>query len=378
MENQDMQTGTATIKVVGVGGGGGNVINRMIEAGLRGVEFIAVNTDKQALELSKANKKIQIGEKLTRGLGAGANPEIGKCSAEESKAEIAEALKGADMVFVTAGMGGGTGTGAAPIVAETSREMGILTVAVVTKPFPFEGKRRTTQAETGIDELKQCVDTLIVIPNEKLLQVVEKQTSIMDAFKMSDDVLRQSVQGVSDLITIPGLVNLDFADVKTIMLDAGIAHTGIGRASGDHRAQEAARQAIHSPLLETSIEGAGGVLINVTGGKDLGLLEINEAAELVQKSVDPEANIIFGAVIDENLKDEIVITVIATGFNKVNSYNNFNDLQLDTVVNDVLSKNMSSTSNDISSKSDYLSSNNDYKIDLDIPPFLRRNRNDNN
>lgn len=379
MENQEMQAGTATIKVVGVGGGGGNVVNRMIESGLRGVEFIAVNTDKQALELSKANKKIQIGEKLTRGLGAGANPEIGKCSAEESKAEIAEALKGADMVFVTAGMGGGTGTGAAPIVAETSREMGILTVAVVTKPFPFEGKRRTTQAEAGIDELKQCVDTLIVIPNEKLLQVVEKQTSIMDAFKMSDDVLRQSVQGVSDLITIPGLVNLDFADVKTIMLDAGIAHTGIGRASGEHRAQEAARQAIHSPLLETSIEGAGGVLINVTGGKDLGLLEINEAAELVQKSVDPEANIIFGAVIDENLKDEIVITVIATGFNKAGSYNNFIDLQLDPVVNDVLNKNISNSSNEItSSRSDYLSSNNDYKIDLDIPPFLRRNKNDNN
>ena len=379
MENQEMQAGTATIKVVGVGGGGGNVVNRMIESGLRGVEFVTVNTDKQALELSKANKKIQIGEKLTRGLGAGANPEIGKCSAEESKAEIAEALKRADMVFVTAGMGGGTGTGAAPIVAETSREMGILTVAVVTKPFPFEGKRRTTQAEAGIDELKQCVDTLIVIPNEKLLQVVEKQTSIMDAFKMSDDVLRQSVQGVSDLITIPGLVNLDFADVKTIMLDAGIAHTGIGRASGEHRAQEAARQAIHSPLLETSIEGAGGVLINVTGGKDLGLLEINEAAELVQKSVDPEANIIFGAVIDENLKDEIVITVIATGFNKASSYNNFNDLQLDTVVNDVLNKNISNSSNEItSSRSDYLSSNNDYKIDLDIPPFLRRNKNDNN
>lgn len=379
MENQEMQAGTATIKVVGVGGGGGNVINRMIEAGLRGVEFVTVNTDKQALELSKANKKIQIGEKLTRGLGAGANPEIGKCSAEESKAEIAEALKGADMVFVTAGMGGGTGTGAAPIVAETSREMGILTVAVVTKPFPFEGKRRTTQAEAGIDELKQCVDTLIVIPNEKLLQVVEKQTSIMDAFKMSDDVLRQSVQGVSDLITIPGLVNLDFADVKTIMLDAGIAHTGIGRASGEHRAQEAARQAIHSPLLETSIEGAGGVLINVTGGKDLGLLEINEAAELVQKSVDPEANIIFGAVIDENLKDEIVITVIATGFNKAGSYNNFIDLQLDTVVSDVLNKNISNSSNEITSnRSDYLSSNNDYKIDLDIPPFLRRNKNDNN
>ena len=383
MENQEMQAGTATIKVVGVGGGGGNVINRMIEAGLRGVEFITVNTDRQALGLSKANKKIQIGEKLTRGLGAGANPEIGKCSAEESKAEIAEALKGADMVFVTAGMGGGTGTGAAPIVAETSREMGILTVAVVTKPFPFEGKRRTSQAEAGIDELKQCVDTLIVIPNEKLLQVVEKQTCLQDAFDMSDNVLKQGVQGISDLITIPGLVNLDFADVKTIMLDAGIAHIGTGRASGENRAQEAARQAIHSPLLETSIEGAGGVLINVTGGRDLGLLEINEAAELVQKSVDPEANIIFGAVIDENLKDEIVITVIATGFNKSQAYTDFNNMQLDTVVNDVLNKNSikNNSTSTISSRNDYLSSNNDYKndykIDLDIPPFLRRNKNDN-
>lgn len=383
MENQEMQAGTATIKVVGVGGGGGNVINRMIEAGLRGVEFITVNTDRQALGLSKANKKIQIGEKLTRGLGAGANPEIGKCSAEESKAEIAEALKGADMVFVTAGMGGGTGTGAAPIVAETSREMGILTVAVVTKPFPFEGKRRTTQAEAGIDELKQCVDTLIVIPNEKLLQVVEKQTCLQDAFDMSDNVLKQGVQGISDLITIPGLVNLDFADVKTIMLDAGIAHIGTGRASGENRAQEAARQAIHSPLLETSIEGAGGVLINVTGGRDLGLLEINEAAELVQKSVDPEANIIFGAVIDENLKDEIVITVIATGFNKSQAYTDFNNMQLDTVVNDVLNQNSikNNSTSTIPSRNDYLSSNNDYKndykIDLDIPPFLRRNKNDN-
>lgn len=383
MENQEMQAGTATIKVVGVGGGGGNVINRMIEAGLRGVEFITVNTDRQALGLSKANKKIQIGEKLTRGLGAGANPEIGKCSAEESKAEIAEALKGADMVFVTAGMGGGTGTGAAPIVAETSREMGILTVAVVTKPFPFEGKRRTSQAEAGIEELKQCVDTLIVIPNEKLLQVVEKQTCLQDAFDMSDNVLKQGVQGISDLITIPGLVNLDFADVKTIMLDAGIAHIGTGRASGENRAQEAARQAIHSPLLETSIEGAGGVLINVTGGRDLGLLEINEAAELVQKSVDPEANIIFGAVIDENLKDEIVITVIATGFNKSQAYTDFNNMQLDTVVNDVLNQNSikNNSTSTIPSRNDYLSSNNDYKndykIDLDIPPFLRRNKNDN-
>lgn len=386
MEN-DLQAGVANIKVVGVGGGGNSVVNRMVDANIRGIEFIAINTDKQALGLSKASRKIQIGEKLTRGLGAGANPDIGKCSAEESKAEIAEALKGADMVFVTAGMGGGTGTGAAPVVAEVSKEMGILTVAVVTKPFPFEGKRRTLQAESGIEELKQSVDTLIVIPNEKLLQVVEKQTSIVEAFKMSDDVLRQGVQGISNLITIPGLVNLDFADVKTIMLNAGIAHIGIGRASGDHRAQEAARQAIHSPLLETSIEGAGGVLINVTGGRDLGLIEINEAAELVQKSVDPEANIIFGAVIDESLENEIVITVIATGFSKTP----FQDLQLDNIVGEALktanntleeksyndnsmNMGMNSNVNNTSTRSSVTSNINDYKIDLDIPPFLRRNR----
>ena len=398
MMEHDFQSGMANIKVVGVGGAGNNGVNRMVDAGLKNIEFIAVNTDKQALSLSKANKKIQIGEKLTRGLGAGANPEIGKCSAEESKSEIAEALKGADMVFVTAGMGGGTGTGAAPIVAEVSKEMGILTVAVVSKPFPFEGKRRMMQAESGIEELRQCVDTLIIIPNEKLLQVVEKQTSVTDAFIMSDDVLRQGVQGISDLITIPGLVNLDFADVKTIMMDAGIAHMGIGRASGDHRAQEAARQAIHSPLLETSIEGASGVLINVTGGRDLGLLEINEAAELVQKSVDQEANIIFGAVIDENLTNEIVITVMATGFTKTP----FQDLKLDTIVGEALNNavnnsnvmmgntqsiNMGTMNNFSSmntaplqtirttygSSSNLNSNNNDYR-DLDIPPFLRRNK----
>ena len=401
MENEN-QAGMATIKVVGVGGAGNNGVNRMVENGLKSVEFISINTDRQQLNVSKANKKIQIGEKLTRGLGAGANPEVGKCSAEESKSEIAEALKGADMVFVTAGMGGGTGTGAAPIVAEVSKEMGILTVGVVTKPFPFEGKRRMMQAEAGIEELRQNVDTLIIIPNEKLLQVVEKQTSIMDAFKMSDDVLRQGVQGISDLITIPGLVNLDFADVKTIMLDAGVAHIGIGRASGEHRAQEAARQAIHSPLLETSIEGAGGVLLNVTGGKDLCLLEISEAADLVQKSVDADANIIFGAVIDEKLENEIVITVIATGFTKTA----FQDLKLDSIVGEALKNatvsqntqptqsssfsdlgvmsNQSSqsslsgignTSNSISSARTNISSSNEYKmVDLDIPPFLRRNK----
>ncbi len=403
MENEN-QTGMATIKVVGVGGAGNNGVNRMVENGLKSVEFISVNTDRQHLNVSKANQKIQIGEKLTRGLGAGANPEVGKCSAEESKSEIAEALKGADMVFVTAGMGGGTGTGAAPIVAEVSKEMGILTVGVVTKPFPFEGKRRMMQAESGIEELRQNVDTLIIIPNEKLLQVVEKQTSIMDAFKMSDDVLRQGVQGISDLITIPGLVNLDFADVKTIMLDAGVAHIGIGRASGEHRAQEAARQAIHSPLLETSIEGAGGVLLNVTGGKDLCLLEISEAADLVQKSVDADANIIFGAVIDEKLENEIVITVIATGFTKTA----FQDLKLDSIVGEALknatvSQNtqptstpsfsdlgsisglssqptssmsgLGSSTSSISSARTNISSSNEYKmVDLDIPPFLRRNK----
>ena len=397
MENEN-QAGMATIKVVGVGGAGNNGVNRMVENGLKSVEFISINTDRQQLNVSKANKKIQIGEKLTRGLGAGANPEVGKCSAEESKTEIAEALKGADMVFVTAGMGGGTGTGAAPIVAEVSKEMGILTVGVVTKPFPFEGKRRMMQAESGIEELRQNVDTLIIIPNEKLLQVVEKQTSIMDAFKMSDDVLRQGVQGISDLITIPGLVNLDFADVKTIMLDAGVAHIGIGRASGEHRAQEAARQAIHSPLLETSIEGAGGVLLNVTGGKDLCLLEISEAADLVQKSVDPDANIIFGAVIDEKLENEIVITVIATGFTKTA----FQDLKLDSIVGEALknatvtqntqptstsafsdmnsmsglnSQSDMNSSSSISSTRTNITSNNEYKmVDLDIPPFLRRNK----
>ena len=315
-EDVTMMDGTATIKVIGVGGAGNNAVNRMIEEGIKGVDFIAVNTDRQALTKSKAGTKIQIGEKITRGLGAGANPDIGAQAAEETKGEISEALRGADMVFVTAGMGGGTGTGAAPVVAAAAKEMGILTIGVVTKPFTFEGKKRLSQAERGIESLKGKVDTLVVIPNDKLLQIIDRKTSIIEAFKMADDVLRQGVQGISDLIAVPGLVNLDFADVKTIMMDAGVAHMGIGRATGENRAQEAARQAIHSPLLETSIEGAGGVLINITGGKDLGLLEINEAAELVQKSVDPDANIIFGAVIDETIENEIVITVIATGFNK--------------------------------------------------------------
>lgn len=304
----------AQIKVVGVGGGGNNAVNRMIEASLKGVQFIAINTDKQALYNSKAEYKIQIGEKLTRGLGAGANPEIGSKAAEESRDDVYQALQGADMVFVTAGMGGGTGTGAAPVIAQIAKEMGILTVGVVTKPFTFEGKRRMTHADKGIEELRKRVDTLVTIPNDRLLQVVEKRTSIVDAFKIADDVLRQGVQGISDLIAIPGLVNLDFADVKTIMHERGLAHMGVGRASGEHRAAEAAKQAIHSPLLETTINGAKGVLLNITGGSSLSLFEVNEAAEIVQLAADQEANIIFGAVIDESMKDDIRITVIATGF----------------------------------------------------------------
>lgn len=304
----------AHIKVVGVGGGGNNAVNRMIENGVKGIEFVAVNTDRQALHSSQAEIRLQIGEKLTRGLGAGANPDIGMKAAEESRNEIEEALKGADMIFITAGMGGGTGTGAAPIVAEVAKDLGILTVGVVTKPFMFEGRRRMIHAEGGIEELKSRVDTLVTIPNDRLLQVAEKKTTIVDAFKMADDVLRQGIQGISDLIAVPALINLDFADVKTIMYDKGLAHMGIGRGSGENRATEAAKQAIQSPLLETSIEGAQGVLMNITGGANLGIFEVNEAADLIRQSVDVDANIIFGAGVDESLNDEIKITVIATGF----------------------------------------------------------------
>ncbi|MCR4441119.1 MAG: cell division protein FtsZ [Peptococcaceae bacterium] len=307
---------TAMIKVIGVGGGGSNAVNRMIESGLKGVDFIAVNTDVQALYLSKAEHKIQIGAKLTRGLGAGANPEVGLKAAEESRDELAGILKGADMVFITAGMGGGTGTGATPVIAGIAKEIGALTVGVVTKPFPFEGRKRMSQAESGIGSLKEKVDTLIMIPNEKLLQVVDKNTSINEAFRIADDVLRQGVQGISDLIAVPGLINLDFADVKTIMLDTGSALMGIGSASGENRASVAARSAISSPLLETSIEGAKGVLFNITGGSNLGLFEVNEAAEIIAQAADPDANIIFGAVIDDNMGDEVRVTVIATGFER--------------------------------------------------------------
>ena len=364
VDENTMADGTATIKVIGVGGAGTNAVNRMVDSGIRGVEFIAVNTDRQALLLSKASSKIQIGEKITRGLGAGANPDIGAQSAEESKTEIAEALRGADMVFVTAGMGGGTGTGAAPIVAACAKEMGILTIGVVTKPFTFEGKKRLSQAERGIESLKGKVDTLVVIPNDKLLQVIDRKTSIVEAFKMADDVLRQGVQGISDLIAIPGLVNLDFADIKTIMLNTGMAHMGIGRASGENRAEDAAKQAVQSPMLETSIEGARGVIINITGGTNLGLHEVNTAAELVQRSVDPEANIIFGAVIDESLDEDIVITVIATGFEK--EQNTIPNMP----VGDIVDKAWDRKLNSIPTPTESSNAQND----LDIPSFLRKNK----
>jgi len=304
----------AVIKVVGVGGGGTNAVNRMVDAGLTGVEFIAVNTDAQALMMCDADVKIHIGSKATRGLGAGADPAVGQAAAQESRDELKEALKGADMIFVTAGEGGGTGTGAAPVVAELGRELNALTVGVVTKPFGFEGRTRARQAEQGIEALRDRVDTLIVIENDRLLQVVEKNTSVVDAFRTADDVLRQGVQGITDLITVPGLVNLDFADVRTIMRDAGSALMGIGAASSDNRATEAARMAVSSPLLESSIEGATGILLNITGGPEIGLFEVNEAAEVVTSAADQNANIIFGAVIDDAMGDEIRVTVIATGF----------------------------------------------------------------
>jgi cell division protein FtsZ len=312
-----MDTGSylAVIKVVGVGGGGTNAVNRMVDAGLKGVEFIAVNTDAQALQMCDADIKLQIGANLTRGLGAGANPDIGHGAANESRDDLKEALKGADMVFVTAGEGGGTGSGSAPVIAEIAKqEIGALTVGVVTRPFDFEGSQRSRQAAVGIDELAEQVDTLIVIPNEKLLSIVERRTSILDAFREADNVLRQGVQGITDLITIPGLINLDFADVRTIMHEAGSALMGIGSASGESRAAEAAKAAISSPLLERNVEGATGILLNITAGGDLGLMEVNEAAEIIQSASASDSNIIFGAVIDEDLDEELRVTVIATGF----------------------------------------------------------------
>ena len=302
------------IKVVGVGGGGNNVVNRMVHSGAQGVDFIAVNTDKQALNASSANYKLQIGEKLTGGKGAGSNPEIGRKAAEESRNQISKALEETDMVFVTAGMGGGTGTGAAPVVAEIARELGVLTVGVVTKPFGFEGRRRAQQAEAGIAELKEKVDSLVIIPNERLKYATDQKITFANAFEIADDVLRQAVQSISDLIRDTGFINLDFADVTAIMKDAGMAHMGVGRAAGKGKAEEAARMAISSPLLETSIEGARGVLINITGSTDIGLEEVEQAATLVQEAVHPDALTIFGATFDETLDDEIRVTVIATGF----------------------------------------------------------------
>ncbi len=366
--NLTMMDGTATIKVIGVGGAGNNAVNRMLDQGIKSVDFIAVNTDRQALQKSKASTKIQIGEKITRGLGAGANPDVGAQSAEESKTELSEVLRGADMVFVTCGMGGGTGTGAAPIVAGLAKEMGILTIGVVTKPFTFEGKKRLAQAERGIESLKSKVDTLIVIPNDKLLQIIDRKTSMAEAFLMADDVLRQGVQGISDLITVTGTVNLDFADVKTIMLNTGMAHMGTGRASGENKAEDAAKEAIQSPLLETSIEGARGVIINITGGEDLGLQEVNTAAELIQRSVDPEANIIFGTVIDPEMQDEIKITVIATGFDQPDDTKS---PLLDSLGVGNGSKPWEKKVSSIPSSQDLGTSQND----LDIPSFLRKNKN---
>ena len=306
----------ASIKVIGVGGAGTNAVNRMVEAEIRGVDFIAINTDKQALNLSKAMTKLQIGEKLTKGLGAGAKPEIGAQAAEESREDIAQLIKGADLVFVTCGMGGGTGTGAAPVIAGIARDMGILTIGVVSKPFMFEGKQRMRNADAGIEQLKSRVDTLVVVPNERLLQVVTKGTTITEAFRQADDILRQGIQGISDLIAVPNLINLDFADVRTVMQSGGLAHMGIGIGKGENRMVEAAKQAVLSPMLETSIDGARAVLINITGGQDTSILDINEAAQLITQAADPEANIIFGAGIDETLDDEVRVTVIATGFEK--------------------------------------------------------------
>ena len=314
LEFEMEQNNFASIKVIGVGGAGTNAVNCMVEAGLQGVDFIAVNTDKQALALSKANTKVQIGEKLTKGLGAGANPDVGARAAEENREEITKLVKGSDLVFVTCGMGGGTGTGAAPVIAEIAREMGILTIGVVSKPFLFEGKPRMRNADAGIEKLKAHVDTLVVVPNDRLLSVVTKNTSMRDAFRIADDTLRQGIQGISDLIAVPSLINLDFADVRTIMEARGLAHMGIGIGKGENRMVDAAKQAILSPMLETSIDGARAVLINITGGPNTSILDINEAATIITGEADPEANIIFGAGIDEGLEDEVHITVIATGF----------------------------------------------------------------
>jgi cell division protein FtsZ len=344
----------AQIKVLGVGGGGANAVNRMIFQGIQGVEFVTVNTDAQALMLSSAPHRLRIGDKLTKGLGAGGNPDIGQKASQESAEEIKGLLKGADMVFVTCGMGGGTGTGAAPVIAKLAKEAGALTIGVVTKPFTFEGSRRRRVADDGIKQLKESVDTLIVIPNDRLLQIVDKKASIQQAFHVADDVLRQGIQGISELITVPGLINLDFADVRTIMAEGGSALMAIGQAGGDNRAQNAAEQAIHSALLDVTIDGAQGILFNVTGGPDMSLYEVNEAAEIIRRTADPDANIIFGAVVDPELKETIRITVIATGFDSV--------------------KEQQLPSSDEERRTLEFPRKTYDRDDLDIPAFLRRSR----
>ncbi|AOT01157.1 cell division protein FtsZ [Exiguobacterium indicum] len=377
----EMMDQVAKIKVIGVGGGGSNAVNRMIEHGVQGVEFIAVNTDAQALNMSQADVKLQLGAKLTRGLGAGANPEIGKKAAEESREQLTEILSGADMVFVTAGMGGGTGTGAAPVIAEISKEIGALTVGVVTKPFMFEGRKRMQHAVSGVQNFKEKVDTLIVIPNDKLLEIVDRNTPMLEAFKEADNVLRQGVQGITDLIAVPGLINLDFADVKTIMTEKGSALMGVGVATGEHRATEAAKKAISSPLLETSIEGAKGVLMNITGSANLSLYEVTEAAQIVQSAADEEVNLIFGSVINDNLEDEIIVTVIATEFE--NEPLDFEIPSAQEMMKNLLKKKQATPPPTEESKPQVeetpVSSNPepakapDVEETMDIPSFLRRN-----
>ncbi len=379
----EMMDQVAKIKVIGVGGGGSNAVNRMIEHGVQGVEFIAVNTDAQALNMSQADVKLQLGAKLTRGLGAGANPEIGKKAAEESREQLTEILSGADMVFVTAGMGGGTGTGAAPVIAEISKEIGALTVGVVTKPFMFEGRKRMQHAVSGVQNFKEKVDTLIVIPNDKLLEIVDRNTPMLEAFKEADNVLRQGVQGITDLIAVPGLINLDFADVKTIMTEKGSALMGVGVATGEHRATEAAKKAISSPLLETSIEGAKGVLMNITGSANLSLYEVTEAAQIVQSAADEEVNLIFGSVINDNLEDEIIVTVIATEFE--NEPLDFEIPSAQEMMKNLLKKKQASTPSPVaeepkpqveetpSSSNQESAKGSDVEETMDIPSFLRRN-----
>lgn len=374
------QLNVAQIKVLGAGGGGNNAVDRMIDDNLEGVEFISVNTDCQALARSKAAIKVQIGEKLTKGLGAGANPEIGQKAAEETREEIIQAIKGADMLFITAGMGGGTGTGAAPVIAGIAKEMGMLTVGVVTKPFTFEGQKRMMNAERGIQELKKNVDTLVIIPNQKLLNIIDKKTTMLESFKKADEILRQGVQGISDLISKPGVINLDFADVRTIMANKGIAHMGIGRASGEEKTENAARAAINSPLLDTTVQGAKSVLINFSGDMNLGLLETEAAAEFIRESVDPSAEIIFGTTINEELKDEVIVTVIATGLEdtqatsiKNNSLNN--TINIDRSLPPI-------SREDIAQKEEYeeherpqlrvLENIEENEPIIDIPVFLRR------